>query len=135
MPPKSIYDESKNLFNDRKLYKYRTAQLVRDSKLVIGQSSTSTSFPILFNKPLIFITTKELMSSRYYLDVRGLQYFINNHIIDADQFIKQNINGLIRRIDSSIIKKYTILMLKTNNSNEGSLAEIISNGLLKYIYS
>jgi hypothetical protein len=75
------------------------------------------------------------MSSRYYLDVRGLQYFINNHIIDADKFIKQKINGCIKKIDSSIIKKYTKIMLKNNNSNEGSLAEIISTGLLKYIYS
>jgi len=56
--PSSNYDT--NLFNGREIIKNKTAELVRDSKFVLSSASTSISYALLFNKPLIFHYTDDI---------------------------------------------------------------------------
>ena len=51
--PKAIYD--KDFFRGRKVIKYKTAELVKHSQLVIAHSSLSISFAVLNYKPIVFI--------------------------------------------------------------------------------
>ena len=56
--PKSDYSD--NPFENRKIFKYKTIELVKNCKFVIAQSSTSISFAVLYNKPLLFIYDNQL---------------------------------------------------------------------------
>jgi hypothetical protein len=44
----------------------QTAELVRDSRLVICHASTAVAFAVLFKRPLLFATTNEIEKSWYY---------------------------------------------------------------------
>ena len=56
--PKAKYDN--NEFGNRKIIKYKTAELVKNAELVVSHMSNSTAFVILFNKPLIIVTTNKI---------------------------------------------------------------------------
>jgi len=56
--PTSNYDPE--IFKGRKILKYKTAELVRDSKFVLSSVSTSISYALLFNKPIIFHYTQDI---------------------------------------------------------------------------
>jgi hypothetical protein len=43
----------------------RTAELIRDCRVVVGHDSTALQFAVLFGKPIIFVTTDELTRSSY----------------------------------------------------------------------
>ena len=47
-------------FGKFKLYKKKTLQLVKNAEIIFVHSSTSLSFPILYKKKIIFITTNEI---------------------------------------------------------------------------
>lgn len=55
--PKSDY--SPDVFGGRAIYKYKTPELIRNCEFVIFHASTSISYAIIFNKPLLMITTPE----------------------------------------------------------------------------
>ncbi len=54
----------RNTFGTREIFEERTCDLVKDSKFVIAQSSTATSFAVLFKKPVVFIYTDEYIAKR-----------------------------------------------------------------------
>ncbi len=55
--PKAKYD--KGLFGGRKIIYNKTNYLVKDCEYTITHASTSISFPVLYNKPILFIHTDE----------------------------------------------------------------------------
>ena len=56
--PKATYDHSE--MGNRRVIKYKTNELVRDASLVISHLSTSTSYAVLYDKPVLFITCNEM---------------------------------------------------------------------------
>lgn len=58
--PRSNYETRRDYFGGRKVAKGKTAELVRNSGLVISQESASVSFAVLFEKPVIFVTFEKL---------------------------------------------------------------------------
>ena len=54
-----IEEKLKNIFGIKTIYN-KTDQLVRDSKLVIGHNSTALQYAVLFEKPIILLSTKEI---------------------------------------------------------------------------
>lgn len=57
--PKAMYRNHE--FGARKLYKYRTAELVKASDLVIAHDSMAISFAILYRRPLYLCYTSEFL--------------------------------------------------------------------------
>jgi len=55
--PKSNYSE--NTFNKRKIFKYKTAELVKYSEFAFAHMSTSICYAVFFNKPIFFLYTNE----------------------------------------------------------------------------
>lgn len=58
--PRSNYEKHPEYFGNRKVFRARTAGLVRQAGFVILHTSYSVNFAVLFNKPAIFITTDGL---------------------------------------------------------------------------
>jgi hypothetical protein len=55
--PRSDYEHSPEYFEGRTIIKGKTADMVRNCSFVITHTSTSLDFAVLYNKPVIFITT------------------------------------------------------------------------------
>ena len=61
--PSSQYHRMPDYFDGRSVIKGRTAELVRTCRLVLLHTSTSVNFAVLFQKPLLFVTTDQLEQS------------------------------------------------------------------------
>lgn len=115
--PKSNYSVEFNPFNCRKHYKNVTPNLVKYSSLVISTFSTSINFAILWEKPLLFISTDELQSNFFYNKViksfsnslgLGVLNISENLIITEEELYS---------IDLNLYKKYFYNYIKTMNSD------------------
>jgi len=53
-------------FQGREVVQGKTAEMVRDSSYVVTHSSTSDSFAVLWNKPMLVVSTDELERSSWY---------------------------------------------------------------------
>ncbi len=58
--PRADYENNDRLFSDFKIFRYKTAELVKDAEFVLAHFTTSVSFAVLFQKPVIFITTNDI---------------------------------------------------------------------------
>ena len=83
--PVSIYDEIGNLYDGRKIFKGKTASLVRDANLVITQSSTSDNYAVLWRKPLLVITTDEKIKTRGRWNLHATCKAFETDYINVDQ--------------------------------------------------
>jgi len=61
--PRSHYEDLPDYFGGRTVIRGKSAELVRSAKFVILSCSTSINFPVLYRKPMIFITTDALEKS------------------------------------------------------------------------
>jgi hypothetical protein len=62
--PRARYDDKNNDYFEGLSIEYgRTAELISGSKAVVCHDSTAIQFAVLFGKPLIFVTTDELIPS------------------------------------------------------------------------
>ncbi len=59
--PRSNYEEMPGVFGDRDIIKGKTVDLVANSSMVVMHSSTSASFPVLFNKPIMVVKTSDMI--------------------------------------------------------------------------
>lgn len=58
--PRSAYENMRDYYGGRSVIRGKTANLVRKSKFVIAHQSASTSYAVLFKKPIVFVTTDSL---------------------------------------------------------------------------
>lgn len=54
-------------YKGRKVYQNRTPELVQSARLVIAMDSTAINYAVLWNKPLVIITTKEAQRNSFFL--------------------------------------------------------------------
>lgn len=99
--PKSNYDDS--FFKGRKLFKYRTAELVKYSCLVLAHDSLSISFPVLNYKPILFVYLSD-----FYCMGTSIMALIkkNAKILGTDTVCIDNQDYQIKNIEYVDQKKY-----------------------------
>jgi hypothetical protein len=123
--PRSQYDNP-DYFAGRHVMTGRTAELVKQSKLVLLHSSTAVNYAVLFKKPLVFLTSDSLNTS-------GLREYIFRM---ASLFGKKPIN--INReadyrcehlfdLDDSLYATYKNKFIKTEGSKEGLSWQIFAD--------
>jgi hypothetical protein len=119
-------------FGNREVISGKTAQLVKDAKLILNHDSTSINFAALWAIPMIIITTDQLEKSAY------------REMESQDQFLKTNrlnINKPYNDMDFFEIAKkplsqynhYIETFIKLNDSPSQHSAEILIQGLKKYV--
>jgi len=62
----------------------RTADLVRDAQAVLLHGSTAVSFAVLGNKPLLFLSSRELQRSSYGLHIQTMADELGHNPINID---------------------------------------------------
>jgi hypothetical protein len=126
--PRADYTNG-NPFNNRSIANQPTHLVVKNSELVMTHYSTSTSFAVLYNKPILFLN-----DGTYPVDIQG-------HIKDmASFFHKQPINILALNfkiqtddlvVNNNIYNTYKELYIKEGNTPEKQIWDIFSDYLDK----
>lgn len=73
-------------FDSREVVYGETPNLIRGAKLVFAHASTAISFAILWRRPLVFLTSQEIVSSWYHPWIEAPGRFLNAPIVDVDSF-------------------------------------------------
>jgi len=90
--PRSRYDLYPEFLYGRKYFLLKTPELIRDSKVVLLHTSTALSFAILFNKPIIFLTSNEYQKSYDDFRINSYARSMNSLLFNIDE---KNINSKI----------------------------------------
>lgn len=125
LSPKSYNKNLPNLLKDIDYSIGNTAELVKNSKAVLLHCSTAMSYGILFKKPIIFLTTDELLKSWIGPRIEVLASILKSRPINMSNNLNNNlkINNLLR-IDEKVYKNYLDLYLKVPNTPEIPLWQI-----------
>ena len=81
--PKSEYEDK--IFNGRKIYKYKTSELVKNSEFVIAHMSSSISFAVLFYKPILFVYTSNMRLWGQFKEMINYAEEFNLNIYEVDK--------------------------------------------------
>jgi len=120
--PSSNY--TPNAFNGRRILKNKTGQLVRDSKLVLASISTSISYAILFNKPITFFYTQDMVNNYYLFGYPDMCIYLSDYLKCSVYNISENYNldsfplNIPENIRIKFIKDYYTSDESQSKSNE-----------------
>ena len=117
--PKSDYIG--NPFGDRELLKFQTNILVKHAEYVVAHMSTSISFAILYNKPLIFLISNDYMkinNSYLFNYTKKFAEETGNAIINIDNYIFEDISINEINTNNYTAYKYNYLTSKESENKE-----------------
>ena len=129
--PRSRTKHLEKYLKDFELYKGNTAELVKDSSMVLLHSSTSISYAILFEKSIIFLTSDELKKSWIGPRIFNLSKVINSKLINMSDL---NYNFDVKNLfnfDQNKYQEYKDQYLKYPNSPDIPLWEIFTKNIIK----
>ena len=125
--PRSRYDEGLNPFDGRKIIKGRTVDLVAESQLVVMHMSTSVSYAILFEKPVIVVRIPGVsQDSVLNIQVKTMAESIGSIEIDFGEYISKNIPAT-RDIDKNKYEEYKERYLVNKNAENYSTSNIVAS--------
>ena len=104
--PRSRYDLRPQLWNGRKTITGKTAELVRDAKLVLCHQSTAVSFAVMWRKPILFLTTNELKSSYLQPGIEVGSALLVAPSINVDKNEELLATNLLYSVDGAAYEKY-----------------------------
>ncbi len=125
--PKSNYDTDS--FAGRKIIKGQTVQLVKDAQFVFMHSSAALSFIMMFDKPLMLISTNDYEHAHVlYRNMLQISELIELPIYN----IEKSLQGEPEKIKEGIRKKYIYSYL-TSTGIEDKKNEIILSQLFSHL--
>jgi len=129
--PKSRFSATNHPYGGREFIQGNTLQLVAQSKLVIAHSSTSISFPVLFNKPIALVVTGEMENRKGILSaVRAFAKELGLTPINVHSTIK--VNALDNMLFSgNDYRNYLHKFVKNKKSINKLTWEIVGDAVLK----
>lgn len=132
--PRSRYDLHPHLWNGRTVICAKTAQLVRDAAVVLCHQSTAISFAIMWRKPIIFLTTNELLSSYVGPRIAFGSTLLGAPLLNVDGGGKQLLNIMpdaksLPSVDEVAYAKYTDEYIKRAGTPNLPVWQIVSEYL------
>ena len=109
-----------NPFNGRQIVYYQTAELIRDSVAVCMHFSNSSSFVILYDKPVALLECDAIRQTmRFCRHNREFARALGREVIDMDSVT--NISSLFIPIDKDIRQKALALLLREDKQLNAEL--------------
>ncbi len=118
----------KNIFGIKTIYN-KTDQLIKDSKLVISHNSTALQYAVLFKKPIILLSTKEIqLIPTMHKNILILKKLLNcnYHFLKDDFSKKKKINY---KFNKKLYSKYINDYITENPNNKRKFFDLILNNL------
>ena len=129
--PRADISDYDNFFKGREIFNSKTIDLVKNCNCVLAHTSTAISYAVIFKKPIIFLTSNEIIKSyddyRVHSNARILDAKLLNIDSDNDKYIHSTDFNL--EINDN---KYEIFMekfIKHPMSNEMSIIDNIKINL------
>lgn len=126
--PRSSYDKQPDWFGGRKLTKGKTAELVRGASFVLLQGSTSINYAVLFQKPIIFITTAALKKLYYGLLGQEMARAFDKKPVNIDEDYEIDLEHELT-VNQQAYQSYKENYIKTCNSSELPFWQIVADRL------
>jgi len=122
---KEIYGK---YFKGRMLEMGRTVDLVANAKAVILHHSTSINFAVLFEKPMIFITSDDIDKEGIGAFAYRFASLFNQKPVNIDHFSRDEI---LPSYDKCKYEEYKERYIKSKRSDEGMFWDIVSKAISK----
>ncbi len=124
--PSSDYNKKENPFNKRICIRDETINLVKYSDLVIIHASTAINFAILYNKPILFITSHKY-SSRFNKIIQFTSSVFRKTAINIG---KSSLDfDLDMKVDKSLYKSYKERFIKAPGTPEKTVWDIFADNI------
>ncbi|HEY9163225.1 MAG TPA: hypothetical protein VIN57_01350 [Magnetovibrio sp.] len=127
--PRSEYERHPHLLDGRELHKGETAELIRDSALVLAHSSTAIVFATLWKKPLVFLTTSELARTEVGLRIPNFASYLNAPVINLPHTQPISASDVRRWLtpDEAACETFNRLFTKKPGTPKKDVWEIVSS--------
>lgn len=122
--PKSHLYTKYNYFDGREVFFNKTCELVKNAEFVLTSSSTSISFAILYKKPIIFITSRDIEDKMFLLSqyIKFVSSILNCKLVYFDTDFDKIENVTPEPVDDHKFRdyKYKYLTSKTSECNDST---------------
>ncbi len=126
--PRSSYQQRvPSCFEEIPIEYGRTAELIRDCKVVVCHNSTSVQFAVLFRKPIIFLTTDELNFSPAARSIAIFASELGKSVINVDGDLDSVDWEKELSVDSKKYDEYRNKYIKIDGSPETPHWDIVIN--------
>lgn len=125
--PRSHYEDHSVFFGKRQIIRGKTVKLVKASAFVLLHNSTALNYAVLFNKPMVFITTNAVNKS--LIDppsIECLAGYFNKKAHNLDHGIEFALEKDLV-VDQDRYKSYKNEYIKKDDSAELPFWQIVSN--------
>ena len=126
--PRVQYENRENLFEGRKIVKGKTNILVKHSRFVISTCSTSVNFPVIYKKPIVFLTINPHKRNHYDNMTRNTASYLGK--LPIDMGAQKEIDWQQELIvDKDCYNRYMQENIKKRGSPEKPCWEVLSDYL------
>ncbi len=124
--PRSTYEKRPGLFGQHEIVKGRTLELVADSSLVVTHDSTSVSYAVMFEKPILVAATSDMND---YVYVMSNALGVDTVTIDDDAEMKKL--DLAKYIEPNAkYEDYLFKNIKSRQAPEKKLWQVVETNLM-----
>ena len=128
--------EMRKAFGNRRIICGKTQELVRSSKMTITRNSTSISFAVLYNKPLILVHSDELLkdNNTYYNGIKYWSEELHTPYININHPHFTNEHKHIPQVNKKAYTEYKLKYL-TSRLDKKTNCRIIMDDIVKYTHA
>jgi len=131
--PTARYDLHPDFFQGRAVISGKTDELAFDAKIIVTNASTAVAFAVLYKKPLIFLTSKEIKISYYGALIRSFAQHFNKTPINVDEDISFDLENMLA-VDENRYALYRSRYIKVPGSPEKGFWNIVADNLERLGY-
>lgn len=127
--PKSEYEKHPECFPGFEVYRDRTAEMVKTSRLVIAHGSTAINLAVLFRKPILFVTTDELERSAIRDHIHALAGWLGKKVINVDGPLEEIDLNAEQVVDEEAYRRYQNCYIVRDGTPELPFWQIVADEL------
>ena len=127
--PRADYSSRNNFFGDREIIKSDSMKLVENSISVLTHYSSSISYAIIYNKPIIFLNSNEIIKSFIDFYINNISRELGSTLINIDQYQQDKKRENLLIIDKSKYQLYFDRYIKHPKSSNFSNWKTLENNL------
>jgi hypothetical protein len=113
-------------FGNRAVYFGKTAELIRNARLVFVHASTATSFVVLWRRPVVFLTNWEILSSWYEPWIEARQEMLRAPLINIDEQVNRELMDNWWHVNETAYRRYENQFIRSSEAPNLSLWEIFT---------